>query len=504
MESGKSFGGTMELAVFGRMRNETDRRIELARRRFATFAAPGGPWEVKDVSQTGFRLLAPMSVANAVTLGTLAAIRPHGQTPWTLGIVRRMKRMTADRAEIGLQVIANTLVGVDLVEHRKSTDTDYSVNGEATTVNGRAFHGLFLSLKKREIDPAVQSLIVPAAEYQPTRRMKLHTSKAVDPIRFGRLIEQQPDWVWATVEPLDLTGPMPTMLTAGRSPPPPRTSSIDPPEPALRAAPPGGASALGRPGGVSIPPTGAARRSPRGASALGRPGGVSIPRPALRAAPPGGECLGTARRHSTGETMTVDRYAEIHAGHRWTVPAEFNIAHACCGRWAGDRARFALYWEDESGAASAHSFWDLQREANRLSNVLAGMGVGRGDKVALILPQRRETRRRAHRRLPDGRGGRAAVVPVRARRARVPDRELRSGRRDRRSAVDGQSRADPREAATPDARARRRGCARRRPRRLRRPRSRRRRRTSRPSPRAPTIPRSSCTRAAPRDRRRAR
>jgi cyclic-di-GMP-binding protein len=214
MESGKSFGGTMELAVFGRMRNETDRRLELTRRRLATFAAPGGPWEVKDVSQTGFRLLAPMSVANAVTLGTLAAIRPHGQTPWTLGIVRRMKRMTADRAEIGLQVIANTLVGVDLVEHRKSTDTDYSVNGETTTVRGRAFHGLFLSLKKRETDPAVQSLIVPAAEYQPTRRMKLHTSKAVNPIRFGRLIEQQPDWVWATVEPLDLTGPIPTMLSA--------------------------------------------------------------------------------------------------------------------------------------------------------------------------------------------------------------------------------------------------------------------------------------------------
>ncbi len=212
IETGKSFGGTMELAVFGRVRNEVDRRIELSRRRFATFAAPGGPWEVKDISQTGFRLLAPMSVANAVTLGTLAAIRPHGQSPWTLGIVRRMKRMTADRAEIGLQVIANTLVGVDLVEQRKTLDADYSVDGEVTTVNGRAFHGLFLSLKKREIDTPVQSLIVPASEYQPTKRMKLHTSKAVNPIRFGRLIEQQPDWVWATVEPLDLTGPIPTIL----------------------------------------------------------------------------------------------------------------------------------------------------------------------------------------------------------------------------------------------------------------------------------------------------
>jgi len=89
--------------------------------------------------------------------------------------------------------------------------------------------------------------------------------------------------------------------------------------------------------------------------------------------------------------MAADRYAELHAGHRWEVPAQFNIAHACCGRWADDRARFALYWEDESGAASSHTFWDLAREADRLSNVLAELGVGRGDKVALILPQRRET-----------------------------------------------------------------------------------------------------------------
>jgi acetyl-CoA synthetase len=89
--------------------------------------------------------------------------------------------------------------------------------------------------------------------------------------------------------------------------------------------------------------------------------------------------------------MPVDRYREIHAGYRWDVPAEFNIAHACCGRWAADRTRFALYWEDESGATSAHTYWDLAREANRLSNVLAGLGVRRGDKVALILPQRRET-----------------------------------------------------------------------------------------------------------------
>ena len=88
---------------------------------------------------------------------------------------------------------------------------------------------------------------------------------------------------------------------------------------------------------------------------------------------------------------STDRYAELHAAHRWEVPANFNIAQACCSRWAPDRSRFALYWEDENGATSAHTFWDLQREANRLSDALTHLGIARGDKVALILPQRRET-----------------------------------------------------------------------------------------------------------------
>jgi len=203
LDTGTSFDGTMELAVFGHMRNEPDRRLELARRRLSNFATPGGAWEVKDVSQTGFRLIAPMSVANAVTLGTLAAIRPQGQVVWALGIVRRMRRLTSERAEIGLQVIANTLVGVELTEQRnRSIDTDYSVDGEETTISGRAFHGLFLTLRKRDSERAVKSLIIPAIEYQTTRRFRLQTSKSSSAIRFGRLIEQQPDWVWSTVEPI--------------------------------------------------------------------------------------------------------------------------------------------------------------------------------------------------------------------------------------------------------------------------------------------------------------
>jgi acetyl-CoA synthetase len=87
----------------------------------------------------------------------------------------------------------------------------------------------------------------------------------------------------------------------------------------------------------------------------------------------------------------LDRYDELYRSFRWNVPPRYNIARACCAQWAVDRSRFALYWEDEAGASAAYSFWDIQVAANRLSNALAGLGVKRGDRVAIILPQRPET-----------------------------------------------------------------------------------------------------------------
>src|SRR6266851_976749 len=86
-----------------------------------------------------------------------------------------------------------------------------------------------------------------------------------------------------------------------------------------------------------------------------------------------------------------DRYSALYEAFRWQVPADFNIAHWTCRRWAADRERLALHWEDESGARETWTYWDLQQAANRLSNALAALGVGRGDRVALILPQRPET-----------------------------------------------------------------------------------------------------------------
>jgi acetyl-CoA synthetase len=94
---------------------------------------------------------------------------------------------------------------------------------------------------------------------------------------------------------------------------------------------------------------------------------------------------------SVSRGLAPDRYRELYEEFRWQVPPDFNIAAMCCSRWTEDPDRLAILFEDDAGNASSLSYAELQRDANRLSNLLARLGVARGDRVAIILPQRLET-----------------------------------------------------------------------------------------------------------------
>jgi hypothetical protein len=145
----------------------------------------------------------------------LAALRALGQPTWTLGVVRRMRRLTAERAEIGLQIMATTLVVVTLSEQRKLGVSGYSVDGEAAEAKGHTFNALFLALRRPDSDVAVQSLIVPEVDYQPSRYFRLQTPKASCPIRFGGLLERGNDWVWTAIDPVEIDVEPPANPAAG-------------------------------------------------------------------------------------------------------------------------------------------------------------------------------------------------------------------------------------------------------------------------------------------------
>ena len=130
----------------------TTAALELARRRLAAFARAGRP--VGDQGRLADRLSAGRADERRQRGHAQHARRDpsaRARRSWTLGIVRRMKRLTADRAEIGLQVIANDAARrrPDRAAQEHATTTTRST-ASAITINGRAFGALFLALRKRD------------------------------------------------------------------------------------------------------------------------------------------------------------------------------------------------------------------------------------------------------------------------------------------------------------------------------------------------------------------
>jgi acetyl-CoA synthetase len=89
-----------------------------------------------------------------------------------------------------------------------------------------------------------------------------------------------------------------------------------------------------------------------------------------------------------------DGYAELHRRFGWLVPRHFNMAEVCARRWASDPVRAASTAVIACAPGRSdqhHSYAELQLQANRLSNALVDLGVRRGDRVAIVMPQRFET-----------------------------------------------------------------------------------------------------------------
>src|SRR5438093_7085257 len=86
-----------------------------------------------------------------------------------------------------------------------------------------------------------------------------------------------------------------------------------------------------------------------------------------------------------------DTYDELYAAFRWALPTRFNIGVAACDRHADGRGRLALIYEAPDGSVERFSFDDLKRLSNRCANALQGVGIGGGDRVGVLLPQRPET-----------------------------------------------------------------------------------------------------------------
>ena len=80
-------------------------------------------------------------------------------------------------------------------------------------------------------------------------------------------------------------------------------------------------------------------------------------------------------------------YASLYGRFSWDLPSRYNIGVDACDRHAADKGKLALMHDRGDGTAEKWTFWELKRASDRFANALGALGVERGDRVAVLLPQ---------------------------------------------------------------------------------------------------------------------
>jgi acetyl-CoA synthetase len=84
-------------------------------------------------------------------------------------------------------------------------------------------------------------------------------------------------------------------------------------------------------------------------------------------------------------------YQEAYQSFQWEIPERYNIGVDACDKWAHTPDELALIYLDENWNQTHYTRGQLLELSNRLANALSGLGVERGDRVGILLPQCPET-----------------------------------------------------------------------------------------------------------------
>jgi acetyl-CoA synthetase len=73
---------------------------------------------------------------------------------------------------------------------------------------------------------------------------------------------------------------------------------------------------------------------------------------------------------------------------QWFADGQINVAYNCLDRHvlAGNGDRVAIHWEGEPGDTRSITYAELTAEVKKAANLLATLGIGQGDRVAIYLP----------------------------------------------------------------------------------------------------------------------
>jgi len=87
--------------------------------------------------------------------------------------------------------------------------------------------------------------------------------------------------------------------------------------------------------------------------------------------------------------VEITDYEKAYREWKWEIPEFYNIGEDCVDKNAAMPTRknkVALYWENEAGEERKYTYWEMRTLTNKFGNVLRDLGLRKGDRLLLRLP----------------------------------------------------------------------------------------------------------------------
>jgi hypothetical protein len=153
-------------------------------------------WQVKDRSESGCRLRGKVVNSSRVLPGAVVAFREHHHAPWTLAVVRRLRKRMGDRIDIGVEFVGRDPLVVTL-----AADVDRIAGSTVASDSKRKYYAA-IHLPESSGHPHLpfRTLILSAREFNAGRCLSVKSDGAEYTVRLKEPIEEQDSFVWLSYE----------------------------------------------------------------------------------------------------------------------------------------------------------------------------------------------------------------------------------------------------------------------------------------------------------------
>jgi hypothetical protein len=151
-------------------------------------------WVMEDESEFGFGTTIEAKDKDWLRVGALVGLRADKASGWSIGIVRRLSRLSEAESSVGIETLPGKPLDIFLYGRQQSV---YTVNGHDTHNGHPPIAGLLFD------DNDDPSIIIDPAQYQRSSILEYRLLQETHNIQMGDTIGHGEGWIWVRISRLD-------------------------------------------------------------------------------------------------------------------------------------------------------------------------------------------------------------------------------------------------------------------------------------------------------------